>query len=167
MEQHTALLQRLSGANRLPVDQYLMSAREALLALTSIPDLLNSVRLTRVCGGFTRNLIFGDDQMSVWAIVWAPGARTPIHDHHCSCCFAVLQGVLREVWFDAVGGDHAIETARHHRTAGHIAAMMPSGPNIHQMLNEGPDEAVSIHIYGYDHRLQTSSIDREYRRIEH
>lgn len=167
MEQHTAFLRRLSDANHLPVDQYLLSARETLLRLASIPDLLSSVRLTRVCGGFTRNLIFGDDQMSVWAIVWAPGARTPIHDHHCSCCFAVLQGVVREVWFDAIDGDRAIETARHHRTAGYIAAMMPSGPNIHQMLNEGPDEAVSIHIYGYDHRMQASSIDREYQRIEH
>ncbi len=167
MEQHTALLQRLSDANRTSVDQYLLSARETLLYLASIPDLLDGIRLTRMCGGFTRNLIFGANQMSVWAIVWAPGACTPIHDHHCSCCFTVLQGVIREAWFDAVDGDRAVETARHHRTAGYIAAMMPTGPNIHQMRNEGPEEAVSIHIYGYDHRAHSSSIDREYQRIRH
>jgi hypothetical protein len=48
MEQHAALLQRLSDANHLPVDQYLLSARDALLRPASIPDLLKAFRLTRM-----------------------------------------------------------------------------------------------------------------------
>ena len=166
METHTALLQRLSEANQAPIDQYLLSARDTLGRLAAMPDLLGNIGLSRTCGGFTRNLIFGDEQMSAWAMVWAPGARTAIHDHHCSCCFTVVRGTVREVWFSAVDGNRVVESAEHRRGPGYIAAMMPSGPNIHQMMNDGPDEAVSIHIYGYDHRMHASSIHREYQRME-
>ena len=166
MERHTDLLKRLSDSNQALAKQYLISARATLEQLASVPDLLDNIKLERKPGDYTRNLIFSDDQMSVWALVWAPGACTPIHDHHCSCCFAVLSGAIREIWFNTVGDVRAIKTAEHLRTPGYLAAMMPSGPNTHQMRNDGPEEAISIHIYGYDHRMHASSVKREYQRIE-
>ena len=166
MQQSAAVLSRFNDANQMLLDQYISSARETLRALAATPDLLDSIKPERTPGGFTRNLVFGGQQLSVWAMVWAPGAATPIHDHHCSCCFTVLQGTIREVWFKAIDGDRVLKTAEHCRTPGYIAAMLPSGPNIHQMLNDGSEEAVSLHIYGYDHRLRSSSIHREYRRVE-
>jgi predicted metal-dependent enzyme (double-stranded beta helix superfamily) len=101
--------------------------------------------------------------MSAWAIAWAPAASTSIHDHHCSCCFAVLRGSLREIWFDAVGDGEAVKTAEALRAPGYIACMLPSGPNIHQMTNAGQEEAISIHIYGFDHQRHATSVEREYR----
>jgi predicted metal-dependent enzyme (double-stranded beta helix superfamily) len=165
VEDRTVILQRLSQTNQSLVDRYLVSARETLARLVATPNLLDNIKLERAPAGYARNLIFGDDQMSAWALVWSPGARTSIHDHRCSCCFAILSGTLREVRFSAVD-DRAVKTAEHTRTPGFIASMMPSGPNIHQMINDGPTDAISIHIYGYDHRMHASSVHREYQPIE-
>jgi hypothetical protein len=41
--------------------------------------------------------------------------------------------------------------------------MLPSGPHIHQMANAEQEEAISIHIYGFDHRRHATSVEREYR----
>jgi predicted metal-dependent enzyme (double-stranded beta helix superfamily) len=166
VETHTAILQRLSETSQSPADRYLVSARETLTRLVSTPGLLDNIQLERAPGGYARHLIFGDEQMSAWALVWSPGARTSIHDHRCSCCFAILSGIIREVRFSAIDDCRAAKTAEHIRTPGSIASMMPSGPNIHQMINDGPGDAISIHIYGYDHRMHASSVDREYQQIE-
>jgi hypothetical protein len=40
--------------------------------------------------------------------------------------------------------------------------MLPTGPNIHQMPNDSGEEAISIHIYGFDHRYCENSIRCEY-----
>src|SRR3990170_673775 len=144
MKEDTAIKQRLSSAGLSP-DRYLLSARQRLAELIATPNLLDRVRLERRPGGFTRNLVCGDERMSVWAIVWAAGAATPIHDHHCSCCFAVLRGTIRELWFDPVDARRAVKTAEHDRLPGFVAAMMPTGPNIHQMRNVGDEEAISLH----------------------
>jgi predicted metal-dependent enzyme (double-stranded beta helix superfamily) len=165
MEQELVVLRRLSGACHSP-DQYLCTARQVLGELVASPNLLARVQLERRRGSLARNLICGDERLSIWAMVWAPGAATPIHDHHCSCSFAVFAGSLREVWFNAIDASRAVTTAEHDRLPGYVAAMMPTGPNIHQMINVGHEEAISIHVYGYDHRTRNSSIRREYQRVE-
>jgi len=126
-------------------------------------DLLAGIELKRIPGGYARTLLFGKNGISVWAITWSPGSQTSVHDHHCSCCFGLWSGTLREVWFRALGDAEAAVTGEAIREPGYVACMMPSGPNLHQMLNSGPDEAISIHVYGYDHEVETSSIKREYR----
>jgi predicted metal-dependent enzyme (double-stranded beta helix superfamily) len=159
-------MRKLSEAARGLINQYLSSARETLAEMLLDPGLVRPDRLTRKSGSFTRNMLFGDEQMGAWALVWSPGARTPVHDHHCSCCFAVLTGTIREISFNAISDTHAIKTDEVLRDAGYIASMMPTGPNIHQMVNDGPQEAVSIHIYGYDHRRHSSSVHRVYQQAE-
>jgi predicted metal-dependent enzyme (double-stranded beta helix superfamily) len=166
MESGTTALERLSSFSQGLIDSYLSSARETLRQLTANPDLLNGIELDRAPGSFTRNLIFGDNRICVWAMVWSPGASTPIHDHHCSCCFAVLRGAIREVRFQPIGEGQVVKVAESVRQSGYTAAMLPSGPNIHRMINDGPDEAISVHIYGYDHRMYASSIHRTYRLVE-
>ena len=76
MEDRTVILQRLSETNQSLVDRYLVSARETLARLVATPGLLDNIKLERAPAGYARNLIFGDDQMSAWALVWSPGART-------------------------------------------------------------------------------------------
>ncbi len=95
-------------------------------------------------------------------MVWAPGTVTPVHDHHCSCCFGLLRGSLRETWYRPISDTHAVATLDTVRQPGFVACMMPSGPNLHRITNDGPEAAVSIHVYGYDHRAQDSSIHRTY-----
>jgi predicted metal-dependent enzyme (double-stranded beta helix superfamily) len=159
----TDLLARLSSASRGTAPQYLAAAREALVRLLGRPGLLNESALKRVPGGLARNLLFGDGDISIWAMVWDKGARTPIHDHHCSCCFAVLSGVITERRFRRVGEERAAVVEQAMRAPGYVACMLPSGPNIHQMVNASEGEAISLHVYGYDHNAHASSIERIYR----
>lgn len=144
---------------------YLAAARVVLRELVAIPDLIQRLPLLRKPGGYTRNLLAGNDAVSVWAMVWGEGATTSIHDHHCSCCFGVVSGTVSETWYRAVDATRAVPTEEHDRQAGYVACMLPSGPNIHRMQNRRPGEAISIHIYGFDHEAHSSSIESEYSAI--
>lgn len=161
--QDVHLLQHLGLASRGAASDYLSAARQTLERLVARPDLLAGLELKRQPGGYTRNLVYGDEDISVWAMVWAEGARTSIHDHHCSCCFAVLQGTIEEVRFRAIDTAQAVPESRALRTPGFVACMLPSGPNLHQMGNAGTGDAISLHIYGFDHTQRPNSILREYR----
>ncbi|WP_262031842.1 cysteine dioxygenase [Microvirga sp. Mcv34] len=154
---------RLSDASRALAREYLDNARSVLRQSVFNPDFLAGIPLERKPGAYTRNLVYGDEQMSIWAIVWSPGSTTSIHDHHCSCCFGIVSGSLTERRFSAVSRTHAVATQKVLRGPGFIACFLPSGPNIHQMSNDSSDEAISLHIYGFDHRLHGSSVDREYQ----
>ena len=94
---------------------YLAAARSVLRELVAMPDLVRALPFERKPGGYTRNLLAGDDSVSVWAIVWAAGATTCIHDHHCSCCFGVVSGTVTETWYRAIDAQRAIATEQHDR----------------------------------------------------
>ena len=144
---------------------YLAAARNVLRELVAIPDLVQRLPLLRKQGGYARNLLAGNDAVSVWAMVWAEGATTSIHDHHCSCCFGVVSGTVSETRYRAVDAARAVPTEEHDRQAGYVACMLPTGPNIHRMQDRGPGEAISIHIYGFDHEAHASSIETEYTAV--
>lgn len=141
----------------------LQKARHLLKECLTQSDLIADLPFMRRPGSYERNFLFGDHTMSVWAMVWDQGARTSIHDHHCSCSFLVLSGQLTERWFEATGHDTAVQTAEAARRPGFMACMVPTGPNIHQMVNTTDAAAVSIHVYGFDRELHSSSVEREYR----
>ncbi|MCJ2122660.1 cysteine dioxygenase family protein [Methylobacterium sp. J-077] len=157
-----AMLADLAHAASRSPDAYLTSARTTLLTILARPDLLYRTRLVAPPEGLGRNLLFGTGAISVWAMVWRPGAVTPVHDHHCSCCFGLLSGSLRETWYRPISETHAVATQDAVRAPGYVACMMPSGPNLHRIANDGPDTAISIHVYGYDPREQSSSVHRTY-----
>jgi predicted metal-dependent enzyme (double-stranded beta helix superfamily) len=159
---HAESFARLSALSQAPDADYLKAGRATLVRLLADPTLLDGVTLTRVPGGYSRNLIFGDHRITVYAIVWSAGSQTSIHDHHCSCCYAMLSGALTEFWYEKIDGTHVAQSRAFTRAAGEIACMLPTGPNLHKMLNASDDEAISIHIYGYDNETRDSSIDCEY-----
>lgn len=159
--QHAVLASLRSNEGTLTRD-YLAAASHVLRELVAVPDLIRRLPLERKAGTYTRNLLAGDEGVSVWAIVWGEGATTSIHDHHCSCCFGVVSGTVTETWYRAIDARRAVPTEEQHRHSGYVACMLPSGPNIHRMRNFGPGEAISIHIYGFDHEVHASSIEKEY-----
>ncbi|CAM5762815.1 cysteine dioxygenase [Bosea minatitlanensis] len=161
-ERQGAVLHSLrSGQGTLSGD-YLAAARAVLRELVARPQLIQRLPLERKPGVYARNLLAGDEGVSVWAMVWGAGSATSIHDHHCSCCFGVVSGTITETWYRAIDATRAVPTAEQQREPGYVACMLPSGPNIHRMRNVGPGEAISIHIYGFDHELHASSIETEY-----
>lgn len=165
-EPHTnALLVDLVETSNALAYEYLDSARRTLNNLIARPDLLRNVSLNAAPSTYTRNLLFGCGDISIWAIVWAPGSHTSIHDHRCSCCFGIVEGKLTEIRYHAIDKAQVTERERFVRDEGFIACLLPSGPNIHMMCNESDEQVISIHIYGYDHRLHSSSVLQEYTAI--
>ena len=136
---------------------------EAILAhFTAHPELVCDLDLQRRPGTYARNLLWSDAERSVWAMVWDRGARTAIHDHHCSCAFGVIRGSLSEFRFRALDEVRVTKAWETLHRPGDTASLATTQPNIHQMVNDGEAVAVSIHIYGFDPQVHASSVDREY-----
>ena len=164
-ERRGAVLRSLRTDEGTQSRDYLAAARGVLRELVAVPDLVQRLPLARKPGGYARNLLAGDDSVSVWAMVWSAGAATSIHDHHCSCCFGVVSGTVTETWYRAIDASRAVAIEEHDRQPGYVACMLPSGPNIHRMCNHGTQDAISIHIYGFDHEAHASSIETEYTAV--
>lgn len=165
-ERRGAVLRSLRTDEGTLSRDYLAAARTVLRELVALPDLVRRLPLERKPGGYVRNLLAGNEAVSVWAMVWSPGSATSIHDHHCSCCFGVVSGTVTETWYRAIDGQRAIATEQHERVPGYVACMLPSGPNIHRMCNFSGEDAISIHIYGFDHEAHASSIETEYVAVD-
>jgi cysteine dioxygenase len=116
---------------------------------------------------YTRNLIYRDEQIEVMALCWSPGQRTPIHTHNGQLGWmAVSQGAVAVVnykWLgcnaaanqnvaglDCLAGATEIELARRD-----VQECFPGGPvntvdkeqTIHQVVVQGGEPALSLHIY--------------------
>jgi quercetin dioxygenase-like cupin family protein len=82
----------------------------------------------------------------VWLLSWLPGQGTPLHDHGWSAgAFAVVRGTLTE---------RVVAGAGHRRRGGESSADLSAGrvrhfgPHyVHQVTNDGPEPAVSVHVY--------------------
>jgi quercetin dioxygenase-like cupin family protein len=79
-------------------------------------------------------------EQEVWLMSWLPGQSTDLHDHGgATGAFTVVSGSLTET----VATGHA--QVLHQVTTGQSRVF---GPNyVHQVRNDGPDPAVTIHVY--------------------
>jgi predicted metal-dependent enzyme (double-stranded beta helix superfamily) len=108
-------------------------------------------------------------RLSVVALVWLPGQRTPIHDHVSWCVVGVYRGVEREVHYRLVeqNGQHFLEPAAVFEAhAGHVEALVPPAGNIHSVAAAGTRKTISIHVYGADIERLGSSILRRFDGLE-
>lgn len=85
-------------------------------------------------------------RFSIGCFVWAPGQRTPIHDHRSWGVIGVLSGSITSETFvqDGAGlrGEVPVEIA--HRN---VAWVHPRLGDIHR-IGGGPQGGISIHVYG-------------------
>ncbi|MGW0523623.1 cysteine dioxygenase [Crossiella sp. NPDC003009] len=81
----------------------------------------------------------------IWLMSWLPGQRTELHDHGgTSGAFTVVTGVLAERVARLGENGRPVELV-HALTAGQTRVF---GPHyVHQVINDGPDPAVSIHVF--------------------
>src|SRR5215218_562903 len=108
-------------------------------------------------------------RLSVVALVWLPGQRTPIHDHVSWCVVGVYRGVEREVHYRLVDRDgrHCVRpVAELEAPAGHVEALVPPAENIHSVAAAGNQKTISIHVYGADIERLGSSILRRFDHLE-
>jgi 3-mercaptopropionate dioxygenase len=105
-----------------------------------------------------------DRRLSVVALVWLPGQRTPIHDHVSWCVVGVYKGVEQETHYRLVerhGRRLLIPTGTFEAHPGHVEALVPPSENIHEVTAAGPGKTISIHVYGADiERLGSSILHR-------
>jgi 3-mercaptopropionate dioxygenase len=104
-------------------------------------------------------------QMSVVALVWQPGQRTPIHDHVAWCVVGVYRGVEHETRYRLIddGGEEclqAVGTVEAH--PGHVEALVAPADDIHRVAAGGDDLTISIHVYGADIERRGTSIYRRF-----
>jgi predicted metal-dependent enzyme (double-stranded beta helix superfamily) len=99
--------------------------------------------------------------LSVVALVWRPGQRTPIHDHVSWCVVGVYRGVELETHYDLVGGE-LVETDNFEAHPGDVEALVPPASNIHLVEAGGDDLTISIHVYGADIERLGSSVYRRF-----
>ena len=143
-------------------DGFFAAAQRTLRELIADPALLAALPPADA-GGFARRLLYTDpnERFGIWALSWPPGWRTPIHNHHCACAFAVCRGRIEEVLYAAGPGAGVVEeTARALRPSGYVGGAARESGIVHGMGNRGADMALSIHLYAYQPDRHADSIDR-------
>ena len=107
--------------------------------------------------------------LSVVALVWRPGQKTPIHDHVAWCVVGVYRGVELETRYRLVEVDgrsclQPVGTIEAY--PGHVEALVPPAGDIHAVTAGGAEETISIHVYGADIERLGSSVYRRFDELE-
>jgi 3-mercaptopropionate dioxygenase len=113
--------------------------------------------------GYRQHLLHVSEcrRLSVVALVWLPGQRTPIHDHVSWCVVGVYRGLERETHYRCEDGV-LVPVGHVEAGPGHVEALVPPEENIHEVTAAGPGKTISIHVYGADIERLGSSILRRY-----
>jgi predicted metal-dependent enzyme (double-stranded beta helix superfamily) len=104
-------------------------------------------------------------RLSIVALVWLPGQRTPIHDHVSWCVVGVYEGRERETRYRSVeiDGVRCLEAVGSvDARPGHVEVIVPSVEDIHAVTAVGDGPTISIHVYGADIERLGSSIYRRF-----
>lgn len=98
---------------------------------------------------YARHLLYADPagRFSILSLVWAQGQASPVHGHHAWCAVGIYGGELTECFYRErrQAAPELMETTR--RAPGSVT-YDPAGGAVHRIANEGPDIAVSLHVYG-------------------
>jgi 3-mercaptopropionate dioxygenase len=110
--------------------------------------------------------VSADRRLSIVALVWLPGQRTPIHDHVSWCVVGVYEGRERETRYRAVesaGRRHLEAVGSIEALPGHVEVIVPSAEaDIHAVTAVGAKPTISIHVYGADIERRGTSIYRRF-----
>ncbi|MFR9729711.1 cysteine dioxygenase [Saccharopolyspora sp. MS10] len=114
-------------------------ARELAADRASWASLLRYDPLQRWAG-----LIERTDTHEAWLLSWLPGQRTELHDHGGAAgAFTLVSGAVTERVVRATPTGPVEEW--HPLEAGQSRVFGPD--HVHQVSNDGPDPAVTLHVY--------------------
>jgi len=123
-----------------------------LRELIADDDWLPEVFATAARDRYQQYLLWCDplERFSVVSFVWAPGQRTPIHDHTVWGMVGVLRGAERcEEFSRDPSTGNLVAGKVHPLPAGSVDRVSPRIGDIHRVSNALPDRpSVSIHVYG-------------------
>ncbi|GAA4886890.1 cysteine dioxygenase family protein [Saccharopolyspora cebuensis] len=125
----------LPASSGLAVAHPVRIARELAADRTSWAPLLRYDPDQRWAG-----LLHRADGWEAWLLSWLPGQRTDLHDHGSATgAFTVISGTLTETVVRSAG------EALHVLRPGQSRVFGPD--HVHRVRNDGPDPAVSLHVY--------------------
>ncbi|HEX2130302.1 MAG TPA: cysteine dioxygenase family protein [Actinophytocola sp.] len=91
-------------------------------------------------------LVHRSTEQEVWLLSWLPGQATEPHDHGPSVgAFTIVSGELTE---------HVLRDGSTRRLAAGQSRVFAPG-YAHEVRNEGPDPAVSLHVYRATRTMHT------------
>jgi 3-mercaptopropionate dioxygenase len=103
---------------------------------------------------------------SLVSLVWRPGDRTSVHDHHAWGLAGVYRGHERETrytWCDRTGTVAGLRpVAEELVSPGEVLPIVPPS-DIHRVCNPDSTPTVSVHLYGFD--LARSPTGSSVRRV--
>jgi predicted metal-dependent enzyme (double-stranded beta helix superfamily) len=108
-----------------------------------------------------------DGRYSLVSLVWRPGDRTPVHDHHAWGLAGIYRGrehETRYAWCDRTGTMPGLRPVEHEEfCAGQVMPIVPPS-DIHRVCNPDSTPTISLHLYGFDLRQSPSgsSVRRVY-----
>jgi predicted metal-dependent enzyme (double-stranded beta helix superfamily) len=121
-----------------PID-LLAVARQFAEVAPAMPEMRQLVERTWILMAVT-------DLFEVWAIGWPPGGNIELHDHGLSHgAVVVAQGELVESTVRSSSHGVSLITSRRLETGRHRTF---SPGYIHDIYNDGTQDAVSVHVYG-------------------
>jgi 3-mercaptopropionate dioxygenase len=161
----SALTSFASDVDRLTHDPHAIGAR--LAELLAQDDWLAPEHREPDPDHYRQHLLHVSPErdLSIVALVWLPGQRTPIHDHVSWCIVGVYEGRERETRYRAVeaGGERWLEeTGSVDAQPGHVEVIVPTIEDIHAVTAVGDGPTISIHVYGADIERLGSSIYRRF-----
>jgi predicted metal-dependent enzyme (double-stranded beta helix superfamily) len=101
--------------------------------------------------GYVQNLIWCDplERFSIVSFAWAPGARTPIHDHQVWGLVGMMRGSESSQRFVRAADGMLERGICSTLMPGDVEELLPSKGDIHQVSNVLSDRgSLSIHVYG-------------------
>lgn len=141
MNLHELIVELDAHTDRVPLDEL-----RSLMARLDVSesDLGEAVSFGE--SGYRRNLVRRTDSYEMLVLCWAPGQRSPIHDHAQSTCgVRVVAGEATETRFehDARGFLHPVAMERF--AEGSAAGSQDA--DIHEIANTTDDNLVTLHVY--------------------
>jgi predicted metal-dependent enzyme (double-stranded beta helix superfamily) len=102
-------------------------------------------------------LIDSDERQEVWLMAWLPGQQTDLHDHALSSgAFTIVSGSLTESVARRAPDGRSV-TELHALTTGQSRVFGPG--YVHEVHNDGPDTAVSLHVYRGGREMRPYHLD--------
>jgi len=142
----------------------LAAIRPLFAKLMGNPDWLpGNFRRTCETGGMGKGvanwLLYRDTDgtLSLCAVVLAPGAATPVHDHLAWGLVGLYSGEQDEEVYEPstpVGKDERYAdlklVAKHHLKEGSFYELIPPTGDIHRVVTVGDEPSISLHLLGND-----------------
>jgi 3-mercaptopropionate dioxygenase len=135
-----------------PDEATMLASGKAMLGrLVAVDDWLPAAFAEPHREHYQQYLLYCDpfERFSLVSFVWAPGQRTPVHDHTVWGLIGMLRGAetCRNYAPDAAGTLIAQPESR--LSPGEVTAVSPQIGDVHEVANALSDRAsISIHAYG-------------------